>query len=193
MLKNFFGYDLQAHPKASKLRYKCIRNYEKMDLLVGEDRATGNLAAGPRERLLHMNEDNLAPSTSEHDISTDNLEDHEVTATAATSATKEQPRKKKRQKKGNEDVVEGLNNLRGGMDSIATVLEKTMKMNLETAELLLQELGKVEGMSPRSLMRVYSQLTDNMNQLGLAFLAIKDTGLRRIWLEIKFGIEIFDV
>ena len=123
---------------------------------------------------------------------TDNMEDFEATATAATSASKEQPRKKKKLQKGNEDVVEGLNNLRGGMDSIATMLEKTMKMGLETAELILQELGKVEEMSPVSLMKVYSHLTDNANQLGLAFLAIKDARLRRIWLELKFGHEIFD-
>ena len=44
---------------------------------------------------------------------TDNMEDFEATATAATSASKEQPRKKKKLKKRNEDVVEGLNNLRG--------------------------------------------------------------------------------
>ena len=61
------------------------------------------------------------------------MEDFEATATAATSTSKEQPKKKKKLKKGNEDVVEGLNNLRGGMYSIAAMLEKTMKMGLETA------------------------------------------------------------
>ena len=36
-----------------------------MDLLVGEDRATGSLAAGPRERLLNMNEEDTTPPISE--------------------------------------------------------------------------------------------------------------------------------
>ncbi|RVX02819.1 hypothetical protein CK203_023270 [Vitis vinifera] len=34
----------KAHPGASQLRYKPIRNYDKSSILFGEDRATGSLA-----------------------------------------------------------------------------------------------------------------------------------------------------
>ncbi|RVW98532.1 hypothetical protein CK203_026910 [Vitis vinifera] len=35
----------KAHPGASQLRYKPIRNYDKLSILLGKDRATGSLAA----------------------------------------------------------------------------------------------------------------------------------------------------
>ncbi|RVW93462.1 hypothetical protein CK203_035034 [Vitis vinifera] len=35
----------KAHPGASQLRYKPIRNYDKLFILLGKDRATGSLAA----------------------------------------------------------------------------------------------------------------------------------------------------
>ncbi|WJZ85459.1 hypothetical protein VitviT2T_004995 [Vitis vinifera] len=46
-MKHSEGFEVHksAHPGVSQLRYKPIRNYDKLSILLGKDRATGSLAA----------------------------------------------------------------------------------------------------------------------------------------------------
>ena len=176
-----------------------------MDLLVRQDRATGGLAAGPRERQRRMDDEFAAGlrerqqymddehgdpfESTEHRVDNDNTTEHEneTSFVGATPATRQA---KKKKKKMSDKVLEELNDIKVGIHAMAVALEKSCKSNLEIERQITQEIKKIEGMSFESRVKVYRALTYD-EKAGKAFLGI-DVEWRRMWLEMEFGPMIFD-
>ncbi|PON82111.1 hypothetical protein TorRG33x02_221060 [Trema orientale] len=92
-----------AHPKSSQFRYKSIRNYDKPDELVGNDRAMGSLAAGPNERLYHwareepLLDDNTSQfESTERGVGDDNIEPRHEESSAGESASSSKKKERHR-------------------------------------------------------------------------------------------------
>ena len=169
-----------------------------MDQLVGHDRATGRLAAGPRERQRHWARDveDVTPlESTEHDLDNENVEQdgHEADTSSAAAASVSTSKKitKKKKAKVSDNTKDELQYIRLGMDSVAEALNNSNKLNLEIEELISQEVFKIDDISLESQVMVYRALTKD-KELARAFLA--HIGDRRcIWLRQEFGVEIFDV
>ncbi|POO03187.1 hypothetical protein TorRG33x02_012480 [Trema orientale] len=201
---NHQGSEFEAHPKASRLRYKPIRNYEKMDVLVGKDRATRSHATGPKERQLYqlMEESNMEYEDvnhfdpTEHEVENENREEDELGKSSRIASISTFKRNLKKKKiKENDNVADELKNLRERMNLVAAALEKPRKVNVEKVnvdmeQFIIQEIEKVDDLNLESKVVAYRTLTKD-EKAAKAFLAI--TGeLRRIWLKMEFGNDIFE-
>ncbi|PON85989.1 hypothetical protein TorRG33x02_181940 [Trema orientale] len=163
-----------------------------MDILVGKDRATGSLAAGPKERQLHqpMEESNMEYEDvnlfdpTEHEVENENREEDELRKSSPIVSTSIFKRNLKKKKiKGNDNVDDELKNLREGMNLVAVALEKPRKVNIEKVKVemeqfIIQEIDKVDDLSLECKVVVYRTLTKDKKAVKV-FLTI--TGeLRRI-------------
>eukprot|EP00261_Vitis_vinifera_P034090 XP_019075333.1 PREDICTED: uncharacterized protein LOC100253062 [Vitis vinifera] len=173
----------QAHPGASQLRYKPIRNYDKLSILLGKDRATGSLAVGAKERQLRwaqeQNLDGTNPlGSSQHGIRDETFSyvENEATtetsfssADASVSAPKSNKETKKRKEKYADIVSEKLRSIRVGMDAVVAAFDRSNPQNY-TEEQLFEEIAKIGGMSDVSHMKAYQALTSDVSA-ARAFLA----------------------
>ncbi|XP_059591582.1 uncharacterized protein At2g29880 isoform X2 [Vitis vinifera] len=193
----------KAHPGASQLRHKPIRNYDKLSILLGKDRATGSLAAGAKERQLRwaqeQNLDDTIPlGSSQHGIRDETfayVENEATTETsfssadASVSAPKSNKETKKRKAKYADIVSEELRSIRVGMDAVVAALDRSNLQN-HTEEQLFEEIAKVGGMSDVSHIKAYQALTGDVSA-ARAFLACP-IDRRKLWLSVKFGPTFFD-
>ncbi|RVW82064.1 hypothetical protein CK203_049095 [Vitis vinifera] len=139
----------KAHPGASQLRHKPIRNYDKLSILLGKDRATGSLAVGAKERQLRwaqeQNLDDTIPlGSSQHGIRDETFAYVENEATTETSFSS------------------------ADASLLRLLIEATFKNYTE--EQLFEEIAKVGGMSDVSHMKAYQALTGDVSA-ARAFLA----------------------
>ncbi|XP_019075424.1 uncharacterized protein LOC109122610 [Vitis vinifera] len=193
----------KAHPGASQLKHKPIRNYDKLSILLGKDRATGSLVVGAKERQLRwaqeQNLDDTIPlGSSQHGIRDETfayVENEATTETsfssadASVSAPKSNKETKKRKAKYADIVSEELRSIRVGMDAVVAALDRSNLQNY-TKEQLFEEIAKVGGMSDVSHMKAYQALTGDVSA-ARAFLACP-IDRRKLWLSVKFGPTFFD-
>ncbi|WJZ90869.1 hypothetical protein VitviT2T_009985 [Vitis vinifera] len=198
----FWPY-FKAHPGASQLRHKPIRNYDKLSILLGKDRATGSLATGAKERQLRwaqeQNLDDTIPlGSSQHGIRDETfpyVENEATTETsfssadASVSAPKSNKETKKRKAKYADIVSEELRSIRVGMDAVVAALDRSNLQNY-TEEQLFEEIAKIGGMSDVSHMKAYQALIGDVSA-ARAFLACP-IDRRKLWLSVKFGPTFFD-
>ncbi|XP_034697323.1 uncharacterized protein LOC117923201 [Vitis riparia] len=147
----------KAHPRASQLRYKPIRNYDKLSILLGKDRTTGSLVAGAKERQLRwaqeQNLDGTIPlGSSQHGIRDETFAYVENEATTETffssanafvSTPKSNKETKKRKAKYADIGSEELRSIRVGMDAVVAVLDRSNLQNY-IEDQLFEEIARLE-------------------------------------------------
>ncbi|KAG8367383.1 hypothetical protein BUALT_Bualt16G0066300 [Buddleja alternifolia] len=183
-----------AKPAASHFRYTPVPNYENLDEIFGKDRATGNRAAGVKQRRLEWaREQNSIEEHGEDEWSDerDKYDNNEESSTskALTSSKKTSDDSKKKKMRMIDIVREEISMLTASMGEVAIAINLGNQRNYNE-EKLFDEIASVGGMTEISQMTVYQKLTGAVS-VARAFHKCP-TEQKRLWVLVKFGQEIFD-
>ncbi|MCE3051589.1 hypothetical protein HAX54_050270, partial [Datura stramonium] len=133
-----------AKPEAADLKVKSFRNYDKLVMLYGKDRATGKHAETDSDMLKRNAHKNLKRSSTDsltiddvdemiymNTASLENIERHEQaeqtqpTNDAPTSNVYPEAPTPAKNKKSKDDHLEGMTDiLRGGIDNLASAINQ---------------------------------------------------------------------
>ncbi|OMO81232.1 Reverse transcriptase, RNA-dependent DNA polymerase [Corchorus capsularis] len=178
---------IKAHPKDASLRYKMIRNYDKLHLIFAKDHATGSLARGPKERQLRWAMEKGSKEGSETEVEDDPADfeiEHDQSHEESNSCPK--PNKKRRT---TDLISDELKMIKSGMEAVAAALEQGNPKSY-TEEKLYEEIMTVGGMCGECEMKIYQALSKDVNT-ARAFLACPKLK-RKLWLLVHFGTAFFD-